>query len=43
MIAYMNIDYWVEQMKATTAIAAQLANPIPLLKVFLPLILLPTN
>jgi hypothetical protein len=24
----MNLDYWLEQMKATTAIAAHLAVPI---------------
>ncbi len=27
-IAHMNIDYWLEQIKATTAIAAHLAVPI---------------
>jgi hypothetical protein len=29
-IANMNIEYWSEQLKATTAIAVQLAGPIPL-------------
>jgi len=27
-IAHMNLDYWLEQMKATVAIAAQLVVPI---------------
>ncbi len=27
-IAHLNIDYWVEQMKATVAIAIQLAGPV---------------
>jgi hypothetical protein len=27
-ISHMNVDYWLEQIKATTAIAAQLAIPI---------------
>jgi hypothetical protein len=27
-IAYMNLDYWLEQVKATTAIAAHLAVPV---------------
>jgi hypothetical protein len=26
-ISHLNLDYWVEQIKATTAIAAQLALP----------------
>ena len=28
-IAHMNLDYWLEQVKATTAIAAHLAVPVP--------------
>jgi hypothetical protein len=28
IIANMNLDYWLEQMKATVAIAARLAVPI---------------
>jgi hypothetical protein len=27
-IAHMNLDYWLEQVKATTAIAAHLAIPL---------------
>jgi hypothetical protein len=27
-IAHMNLDYWLEQMRATVAIAAHLAIPI---------------
>lgn len=27
-IEHMNLDYWMEQMKATTAIAAHLAIPV---------------
>jgi hypothetical protein len=27
-LAHMNVDYWVEQMKATIAIALQLAGPL---------------
>jgi hypothetical protein len=39
-IAHMNLDYWLEQMKATVAIAAHLAVPIPLdRKVYLPVIM----
>jgi hypothetical protein len=30
----MNLDYWLEQMKATTAIAAHLAVPIAVKKVY---------
>ena len=39
-IAHMNLDYWLEQVKATTAIAGQLAVPIAVEKtmVFLPII-----
>lgn len=38
-IAYINLDYWLEQMKATTAIAAHLAVPLePEEKVFLPIV-----
>ena len=35
-IAHINLDYWLEQMKATTAIAAHLAVPITVEKVYLP-------
>jgi len=34
----MNLGYWLEQMKATTAIAAHLAVPITF-KVYLPVIM----
>jgi hypothetical protein len=35
----MSLDYWLEQMKATVAIAAHLAVPIPLeRRGYLPLI-----
>jgi hypothetical protein len=35
----MNIDYWLEQMKATTAIAAHLAVPVTVERqIYLPLI-----
>jgi hypothetical protein len=27
-VAHMNLDYWLEQMKATAAIAAHLAGPV---------------
>ena len=27
-VAHMNLDYWLEQMKATAAIAAHLAVPV---------------
>ncbi len=29
-VAKINLDYWLEQMKATTAIAAHLAGPMAL-------------
>ena len=35
-IAHMNLDYWLEQMKATTAIAAHLAVPVAVKKAYLP-------
>ena len=37
----MNLGYWLEQVKATTAIAAQLAVPIAVerTEVYLPIIL----
>jgi hypothetical protein len=39
----MNLDYWLEQMKATTAIAAHLAVPITVTSkseyIYLPIIL----
>ncbi len=35
----MNLDYWLEQVKATTAIAAHLAVPIAFERVYLPVIL----
>ena len=37
----MNLDYWVEQIKATTAIAAHLAVPVTVerIKVYLPVIM----
>jgi hypothetical protein len=38
-IAHMNLDYWLEQMKATTAIAAHLAVPIAVKKLYLPVIM----
>ena len=35
----MNLDYWLEQIKATTAIAAHLAIPVPLeYKGYLPIL-----
>lgn len=37
-IARMNLDYWLEQVKATVAIAAHLAGPIAIGKVYLPVI-----
>jgi len=33
----MNLGYWLEQMKATTAIAAHLAIPVAPKEVYLPL------
>jgi hypothetical protein len=42
-IARMNLDYWLEQMKATTAIAAHLAVPITVAStieyIYLPIII----
>jgi hypothetical protein len=37
----MNLDYWLEQVKATTAIAASFAIPIVVerLSVYLPMLL----
>lgn len=36
-MANMNLDYWLEQMKATTAVAASLAKPVWLeSSIFLP-------
>ena len=37
-IAQLNLDYWLEQVKATVAIAAHLAVPVPLEQVYLPLV-----
>jgi hypothetical protein len=37
-IAHMNLGYWLEQMKATTAIAAHLAVPMKFESVYLPFI-----
>jgi hypothetical protein len=39
-IAQINLDYWLEQMKATTAIASHLAIPLgPVKMVYLPFII----
>jgi len=35
----MDLDYWLEQIKATTAIAAHLAIPLTSNDVYLPLIM----
>jgi hypothetical protein len=36
----MNLGYWLEQMKATTAIAAHLAVPIAVeIRIYLPMIM----
>ena len=42
-MAHMNLDYWLEQVKATTAVAADLAVPIAIEKtvVYLPLVTAP--
>ncbi len=37
-IAHMNLDYWLEQVKATVAIAAHLAIPVTAEKVYLPVV-----
>ena len=39
-MAYMNLDYWLEQVKATTAIAVNLAVPVLVEKtsVYLPMV-----
>jgi hypothetical protein len=42
-MAHMNLDYWLEQVKATTAIAARLAVPLAVERpwIYLPIIHLP--
>ena len=35
----MNLGYWLEQMKATTAIAAHLAFPVTFERAHLPVVL----
>lgn len=38
-IAHMNLDYWLEQIRATVAIAAHLAVPIEFKQVYSPLLM----
>lgn len=42
-IAHMSLDYWLEQVKATTAIAARLAVPVAVERpwIYLPVIYKP--
>lgn len=38
-VAHLNVDYWLEQIKATVAVAARLAGPVRPKLLYLPTLL----